>query len=267
MNLTKKTIIAAASILLVLSSASGFTASAAAAPQKQTKTQPAAKKSSLEQQKKAAMDIVHSKEKKPGDLTVLYDGTDSSLSFYYRAITSSDYDEYTKLLTQYKAPELKQPEWLPEGYVFQTGEIVPPYYHFLSEPYQKMLKEFKAEAKGKKYYAKKLKWSEAGETALVFAKDSDIIRVNTKKMHPLITEVTRVPGKGEKFEKLSIGGTEALYSTNSDALYSTMLKWEDAENQLEYEISTYKKSPLTKEDLAAVAESIIMQSKSKSQEE
>ncbi|MGZ7444361.1 hypothetical protein [Paenibacillus sp. TH7-28] len=41
----------------------------------------------------------------------------------------------------------------------------------------------------------------------------------------------------------------------------------DAENQLEYEIATYKKSPLTKEDLTAVAESIIMQSESKSQEE
>ncbi|GJM70027.1 hypothetical protein HMSSN036_22430 [Paenibacillus macerans] len=96
---------------------------------------------------------------------MLYDGTDDSLSFSYLAITSADYDEFTKLLAQYKAPELKQPEWLPEGYAFQTGEIIPPYYSFRSEPYQKMLKELKAEAKGKKYYAKKLKWSEAEEAA------------------------------------------------------------------------------------------------------
>ncbi|MEK5164283.1 hypothetical protein NYE69_18350 [Paenibacillus sp. FSL R5-0527] len=260
MNLTKKTIIAAASVLLVFSSASGFTADAAAAAQKSPKTQAASKKNTLEIQKKEAMDIVHSKDKKPGDLFVLYDGTDDSLSFSYLAITSADYDEFTKLLAQYKAPELKQPEWLPEGYAFQTGEIIPPYYSFRSEPYQKMLKELKAEAKGKKYYAKKLKWSEAEEAALIFSKDSDIIRISSQKTYPLITEVTRVPGKGEKFEKLNIGGIEALYSTNSDALYSTKLKCEDTENQLEYEIAIYKKNSLTKEDLAAIAESI-MQSK------
>lgn len=264
MNFTKKTIIAAASILLVFSSTSGFLGDADAAAQKSTKTQAASTKKTLEQQKKAPMDIFHSKEKKPGDLTVLYDGTNSSLSFNFLAITSSDYDKYTELLSKYKAPELKQPEWLPEGYTFQSGEIVPPYYHFLSEPYQDMLKELKAEAKGKTYYAKKLKWNEAGETVFTFAKDSDIIRVSVKRMHPLITEITRVPGKGEKLEKLSIGEIEAVYSTNSDALYANKLKWEDAEHQLEYQIATYKKSPLTKEDLTAVAESIIQ---GKSQEE
>ncbi|MNW47750.1 hypothetical protein D3C74_250930 [compost metagenome] len=258
MTPTKKTIIAAASILLALSSASGFTVDAAAAPQKQSKTQSASNKNIVERQKKEAM-AIHSKEKKPGDLTVLYNGTDHSLSFSFLAITSADYEEYSKLLSKHNAPELKQPEWLPEGYAFQSGEIVPPYYFFLSEPYQKMLKELKAEAKGKKYYAKQLKWSEAGEAALVFSKDSDIIRISAKRMHPLITEVTKVAGKGEKLEKLSIDGIEAIYTTNSNALYAINLTWEDADNHLEYTISTYKKSPLSKEDLVAIAESIMQE--------
>ena len=57
--------------------------------------------------------------------------TDNSLSFNYLGITSSDYDEYTKLLSQYKAPKLQQIGGLPEGYVFKSGEIVPPYPQFL----------------------------------------------------------------------------------------------------------------------------------------
>lgn len=256
MNLTKKMIIATTSILLVLGSANGFAAEAGAAPQNQSKTQATSNKSNLERQKKEAM-AIQGKEKKPGDLTVMYDGTDNTLSFNFLSITSSDYDEYTKLLSKHKAPELTQPGWLPEGYAFKSGEIVPPYYFSFSQPYQKMLKELKAEAKGKTYYAKKLNWSEAGEAALVFSKDSDVIRISAKRTHPLITDVTRVAGKGEKLEKVSIGGIEALYLTNSNAVYSTNLTWEDAENNLEYTISTYKKSPLTREDLLSIAESIM----------
>ncbi|GAA0387747.1 DUF4367 domain-containing protein [Paenibacillus motobuensis] len=259
MNLTKKMIIATTSILLVLGSAGGFATEAGAAPQKQTKTQATSSKNNLERQKKEAMDIFHPKEVKPGHLTVLYDGTDNSLSFNYLGITSSDYDEYTKLLSQYKAPKLQQIGGLPEGYVFKSGEIVPPYPQFLTKSYESMLKDLKAEAKGKKYYAKKLKWSEAGGAEMIFSKDSDIIRITSKKIEPFTTEVTRVPGKGEKFENLSINGIDALYSTNSNDLYSTKLSWEDAENQLKYEISTFKKSPLTKEDLVAVAESMIQE--------
>ncbi|EHB68439.1 hypothetical protein [Paenibacillus lactis] len=256
MNLTKKTIIVAASFLLALSSASGYTAGAAAAPQKASKAQPASSKERLEQQKKEAL-AIHSKAKKPGELTVMYDGTDNTLSFSFYSITSTDYDDYSKLVSKYKAPALKQPEWLPEGYAFQSGDIVPPYYDSYSEPYQDMLKELKAEAKGKKYYAKKVKWSEAGGAALLFSRDSDIIRISAKKIYPFVTEITRVPGKGEKFERLSIEGVDALYATNSNALYSTKLTWEDPEKGLEYEISTYKTSPLTKEALVSIAESII----------
>jgi len=257
MHLTKKMIIASTSILLALGSSSGFATEVGAAPQKQSKMQAASSKSNLERQKKEAMDIFNSKDKKPGHLTVLYDGTDNSLSFNYLGIASSDYDEFTKLLSKYKTPELQQPGGIPEGYVFKSGEIVPPYPLFLTKAYENMLKELKAEAKGKKYYAKKLNWNEAGGAAVIFSKDSDIILISSQKVQPLITEVTRVPGKGEKFENLSINGIDAIYSTNSNDLYSTKLRWEDAEKQLEYEISTYKKSSLTKEDLVAIAESMI----------
>lgn len=261
MTLTKKMIIATTSILLVLGSASGFIAEAGAASQKNSKTQTTSSKSNLnlERQKKEAMDIFHPEDKKPGHLTVLYNGTDNSLSFNYLSITSSDYDEYTQLLSKYKAPELQQPEGLPEGYMFKSGEIVPPYPLFFTKSYENMLKELKAEAKGKKYYAKKLNWTEAGGAAIIFSKDSDVIRISSKKIQPFTTEVTCVPGKGEKFEKLSIHGIDALYSTNSNDLYSTKLRWEDPENQVEYEISTYKKSPLTQEDLVAIAESMIQE--------
>ncbi|KKO51659.1 DUF4367 domain-containing protein [Paenibacillus sp. DMB20] len=259
MNLTKKMIIAATSILLVLGSASGFATEVGAAPQKQSKTQATSNKSNLERQKKEAMDIFHPQDKKPGYLTVLYDGTDNSLSFSYLGITSSDYNEYTKMLSKYKAPELQQPGGIPEGYVFKSGEIVPPYPLFLTKAYESMLKELKAEANGKKYYAKKLKWNEAGGAAVIFSKDSDVIRISSQKVQPLITEVTRVPSKAEKFENLSINGTDAIYSTNSNDLYSTKLRWEDAEKQFQYEISIYKKSPLIKEDLVAIAESMIQE--------
>lgn len=256
MNVTKKTLIAAASLLLMFGSASSVAEVAAAAPHKSSQTQAASNETRLEQQKKAAM-AIHSKQKKPGDLTVMYDGTDNSLSFNYLSIKTSNDDEYTKLLSKYKAPGLTQPAWLPEGYAFQSGEIMPPYPHFLSKRYQGMLKELQMEAKGKTYYTKKPNWSEAGETAIVFSKDSDVIRLSAKRMQPFITEVTKVPGKGETFEKLTVNGIEALYATNSDALFSTRLMWENTKDQLEYEISTYKNSPLTKDDLVAIAESMV----------
>ncbi|GIP56788.1 hypothetical protein [Paenibacillus woosongensis] len=257
MNLTTKTMIATASILLALSSASGIPAEAAAAkPQSKTKATPG--KNNLELQKKEAM-AIHSSPKNPGDLTVMYDGTDNTLSYNFLSINSAKYEDYLNLLSDHKAPELKQPAWLPEGYVFQSGEISPPYFHFLSQAYQDMLEKLKTEAKGKKYVAKKLNWSEAGEAAIVFAKEKDIIRISAKRVQPLITEITRVPGKGEKFEKLSLDGIQAIFSTGSNAVYSTKLTWEDTENQLEYEIATYRKSPLTKEDLVAIAESILQE--------
>lgn len=258
MNLTTKTMITTASILLALSSASVITAEAAAKPVKKPATQAASSKNNLERQKKEA-EAIYRKVDEQGGLRVMYDGVNNILNYTYRSITSLDHEEYTQLSIKHKAPDLQQPEWLPEGYVFQSGEIIPPYFHFLSEGYQILLDELKAEAKGKKYYAKKVNWSEAGETAIVFAKGNDIIRISAKRIQPLITESTRVPGKGEKFEKVSLAGIEAIYSTGSNAVYSTKLIWEDAENQLEYEIATYRKSPLTKEDLVTIAESMIQE--------
>ncbi|MCM3341096.1 DUF4367 domain-containing protein [Paenibacillus sp. MER TA 81-3] len=217
---------------------------------------PAAKKSAA-QQKKEALAIFHAEGKKPGDLFVLYDGSDGTLSFNYLSLKSSKLDDYAQQSAKYKAPVLQQPEALPEGYEYHSSEITPPFPQFLSEPYQKMLKELKAEAKGKMYYAKKLKWSEAGESQLIFFKDSDIIRISVKKLQPIAIESTRVAGKGETIEKLSVKGIDAMYITGSDVLYSTMLQWEDAEKKLQYQISLYKNSPLTKEDLIAIAESIM----------
>ncbi|GGG02982.1 hypothetical protein [Paenibacillus aceti] len=96
----EKMIIATTSILLVLGSASGFIAEAGAASQKQSKTGATSSKSNLnlERQKKEAMDIFHPEDKKPGHLTVMYNGTDNSLSFNYLSITSLDYDEYTAVV-------------------------------------------------------------------------------------------------------------------------------------------------------------------------
>ncbi|GIO83220.1 hypothetical protein J25TS5_01520 [Paenibacillus faecis] len=66
-----------------------------------------------------------------------------------------------------------------------------------------------------------------------------------------------MPGKGETFEKLTVNGIEALYAKNSEALFSNRLMWENTKDQLEYEISTYKNSSLTKDDLVAIAESMV----------
>src|SRR5690606_14126317 len=140
------------SILLALSSASGIPAEAAAAkPQSKTKATPV--KSNLELQKKEAL-AIHSSPKKPGDLTVMYDGTDNTLSYNFLTIYSANYEAYLNLLSVHKAPELKQPGWLPEGYDFLSGEISPPYSHFLTQSYLDLLEELKAEAEGNKYDAK-----------------------------------------------------------------------------------------------------------------
>lgn len=76
--------------------------------------------------------------------------------------------------------------------MFKSGEIVRRIPCF-TKSYENTLKELKAEAKGKKYYAKKLNWTEAGGAAIIFSKDSEVIRISSKKIQPFTTEVTHPP--------------------------------------------------------------------------
>lgn len=260
MNTMSKTIIAIASLVLMLGSTASLAGTANAQYEQssqaaKSKTPGAAANKNADQQQKKAQAATKSKKWKEGDLYVTYHATDNTLSFNYMSIKSSKYDDYVKQLSKYKAPDLKQPEALPEGYIYQSSEIIPPFPEFLSEPYRKMLEEMKEEAKENANYEKKLVWSEAGESALNFTNGSDIIRISAYKMQPLLIEKTPAAGKGETLEKLTINEIEALYRTGSKAVYSTTLQWED--NKVKYAISINKDSTLTREELVTIAENMM----------
>lgn len=157
--------------------------------------------------------------------------------------TYNTYEDYWKKASTLKEPVPKQPDDLPEGYGFATGEIVGPY----SSEYHN---ELKAEAKklGKQIYSKKINWTKSNWIALHYKNGTNYIKLQS----------TRSDSRDNKQKGYSYTTAEEMKKKNpklGKEYITNTLSW--TENGKSFSITTNPGNPLTKEDLIQLAKTAV----------
>ncbi|UHA73344.1 hypothetical protein [Paenibacillus sp. 481] len=166
----------------------------------------------------------------------------SEFQYYVNFPTFKKYEDYEKWVSKLNGPIVVEPEGMPEGYAFIKGEIQ---NHLDNKPFQAQVK---AEGKGKVVYSKKFEWTEAGKIKLEYTNGSDniIFQMHTN-YYPVKDSTTY---KYKSVDSYSEEDKKKYAKTLRNQLYWT-------EKGISYEISTNPGNPLTKEELIALANTMI----------
>ncbi|NUU63539.1 hypothetical protein [Paenibacillus agri] len=260
--------------LILLMGTAGGTAGAASAKKKvrettakQTVPQPAKQPAKQEPSIQQLIDEERALKLNAGDVRISYvnnpqlNPTDA-IDFQWMAYNFNTLNDAAQKLQNLVGEKLLAPGGIPEGFGFESAAIDPSIPFFLSEDYKKLRDQLKAEAiaSGKKFLAKKYKWTGA-ETRLTYTRGGEIIRIHAGPKLILPAGATYVSMPGDQSQTLEIAGREVLYTTfgpkSSD--FKEELRWLSEDGKQAYKITVNRKSTLTGEDLQTMAASLITQ--------
>ncbi|WP_236575651.1 hypothetical protein [Paenibacillus sp. USDA918EY] len=209
------------------------------------------------------------KKLKPGEMAAYYikdkqiqaAETLDPVHFLYVPYMHRSYDEFAKEMQATDTPQLREPTYMPEGYLFDTGSIQAKPEPFVGTPeYKQLLAELKAMAEkspNEKALFYKMIPPTKGASSMIRYRKGDY-RINIIAFSKPTDSTVQVPSGNA--EKLTVNGKEMLLSSTesgSAASYHRRLTWLDATGHVLYNITDDARDPLPKEEFAKIAAGIM----------
>lgn len=218
------------------------------------------------------------KQLQPGQMLAYYIN-DDKLNVYDKASpikfefngTYDSYRDYLEKLRHIQAPQLKMPEYLPQGYVFRSGTISPrppmrgDKDHSAYDQLQQKLLEKAAATKGtERLIVEPVEWTSTLGVSLNISNGSSFINVmaQTGPDNPAHGERATVSQAATATsETVRIGDQEVLYMNDRspEADLPHYLSWYNERSNIYYTIMDSKDSKLDRETMLQMAESMMKQ--------
>lgn len=209
---------------------------------------------------------------KPGELAAYYikddyinkgNGYDTAnpIKFEYQPIAYRSYDDFQKERVRTSAPILQVPGYLPKGVKFAYGQVFP-YGPAPSgekdrvkyvELEQRLMNEANTSSSGEKLFVEKLNWSKAFNSFLYLSHGNNSTAVT----------ITAGYGQGASLPKSPDATSEKIRLKHVEAIYlhengEDWISWYDGNRSIVYTIMVNVQGLMTKNDLKAMAESMII---------
>ncbi|AIQ67639.1 DUF4367 domain-containing protein [Paenibacillus graminis] len=176
-----------------------------------------------------------------------------------RAMSFKDYSSYAAKAKRYIAPDLKQPEYMPEGYVFDQAWIIP-YFEIKEKELLALSGGFKLEGGYRVSWRKEPLGSINFDISrLSYRKGQTIVNISAKRLK----EKTGIAEslmwtKNTIMENILVNGTQLIYMDHSrdgkvKLGYKYKLVWADPKNNMLYDLTASPESSLTKEEIIRIA--------------
>ncbi|AIQ39986.1 hypothetical protein [Paenibacillus sp. FSL R5-0912] len=190
---------------------------------------------------------------------------EGSLNMYLPPLTFKEYAAYKTSVEKHNIPLVKQPAYMPEGYVLDEAIIKP---SFLKVPDEKQLEGGNERDLGDNF---RLIWRvEKAEnlvyqySSLIYKKGETQVRIGVSRVDDNSGPAYPLPwSEKTKVENVEIGGKQLIYlddssNTELDLGYKYKLVWSDPEAQIIYSVAVgQENSELTKDDIILIAASMI----------
>ncbi|WP_342423933.1 hypothetical protein [Paenibacillus sp. FSL E2-0178] len=190
---------------------------------------------------------------------------EGSLNMYLPPLTFKEYAAYKTSVEKHNTPIVKQPAYMPEGYVLDEAIIKP---SFLKVPDEKQLEGGNARDLGDNF---RLTWRvEKAEnlvyqySSLIYKKGETQVRIGVSRVDDNSGPAYPLPwSEKTKVENVEIGGKQLIYlddssNTELDLGYKYKLVWSDPEAQIIYSVAVgQENSELTKDDIIRIAASMM----------
>jgi hypothetical protein len=210
---------------------------------------------------------------KPGELAAYYikddyinkdNGYDTAnpIKFEYQPIAYRSYDDFQKERVRTSAPILQVPGYLPKGVKFAYGQVFP-YGPAPSgendrvkyvELEQRLMNEANTSSSGEKLFVEKLKWSKAFNSIVYLSDGKSDTAVSIMAAYGQGASLTK--SLDASSEKIQLKHVEAIYL--QDEAVGDRISWYDSKQNVIYTIMVNVKGLMTKNDLQAMAESMII---------
>lgn len=186
-----------------------------------------------------------------------YDGT--QLRFTYKN-DFVNYEDYVKEMKAKEAPILYEPEQLPQGYHYYSGQVVPAFPTREDVIYQELAEKLISEAEGvnvqEKMVSTLVPWTKSGSVTLIYKKDESYLYFMATK--GIASEITQPEGAVVK--QKTIQGQELVYVRDEGGKNPlNRIGWFDESTNIIYHIYDSHGSSLTEQDFVSMATSIIKQ--------
>ncbi|GGF98045.1 hypothetical protein GCM10010912_48470 [Paenibacillus albidus] len=186
-------------------------------------------------------------------------GEPPQIGIVNRMMLFNDYSSYVAKAKKYTAPNLKQPEYMPEGYVFDQAWIQPDF-----EIKEKELLALTGGIKLEGGY--RVSWRKEpldsinfDNSGLSYKKGQTMVSISVKRLKEKTGIVESLLWtKNTIMENILANGTQLIYmdhSKNGEIKlgYKYRLVWADPENNMLYNLTTTPESSLTKEEVIHIA--------------
>lgn len=210
---------------------------------------------------------------KPGELAAYYikddyinkdNGYDTTnqIKFEYQPIAYRSYEDFQKELVRTTAPSLELPGYLPKGVKFSYGQVFPfgpaPSGEKDRVKYLEIEQRLKNQAilssSEKKLFVEKLKWSKAFNSFIYLSDGKSDSAVTIMTSHGKGGSIFKYPSASS--EKIQLKYVEAIYI--HDESDGDKISWYDSKRNTVYSIMVNVQGLMTKKELMAMAESMII---------
>ncbi|MGG4108041.1 hypothetical protein AAXB25_29540 [Paenibacillus lautus] len=205
------------------------------------------------------------KRLKPGEQAIYYIKDlhmtplvkEQPLRFFYMLTKHSNYQELAKEIEEKGAPVLQEPDFIPDGYRFDFGQIQIRNTPVWNTPEYKILAdELKAQAEKSDeeqgLFYKIVPWSEIAGTGMEYRKGENRIRIAAYARE----KGSKAGVPTNQAIKITVKGKEMILSA-SPSSSSRSLTWLSDSEEVLYIIMDDPKDPLSKDEFAKIAAGLI----------
>ncbi len=186
-------------------------------------------------------------------------GEPPQIGIVNRMMLFNDYSSYAAKAKRYTAPDLKQPEYMPEGYVFDEAWIIP-YFEIKKKELLALTGGIKLEGGYRVSWRKEpLDSINFDNSGLSYKKGQTTVNISVKRLKEKngIVE-SLIWTKNTIMENILVNGTQLIYmdhSKNGEVKlgYKYKLVWADPAKNVLYDLTTSPESSLTKEEVIRIA--------------
>ncbi|MEC0170768.1 hypothetical protein [Paenibacillus graminis] len=176
-----------------------------------------------------------------------------------RLMLFNDYSSYVAKAKKYKAPDLKQPEYMPEGYVFDQA-VIRPYFEIKEKELLALTGGIKLEGGYRVPWRKEPLGSiNFDNSGLSYKKGQAIVNISVKRLKETTGIIESLMWtKNTIVENILVNGTQLIYMDHSrdgkvKLGYKYKLVWADPKNNMLYDLTASPESSLTKEEVIRIA--------------
>lgn len=176
-----------------------------------------------------------------------------------RMMLFKDYSSYVAKAKKYTAPALKQPEYMPEGYVFDQA-VIQPYFEIKEKELLALTGGIKLEGGFRVPWRKEpLDRINFDNSGLSYKKGQTKVDISVKRLKEKTGIIESLLWtKNTSMENILVNGTQLIFMDHSKdgevkLGYKYKLVWADPENNMLYNLTTTPESSLTKEEVIHIA--------------